>query len=60
MRELHRGLKQNGFLSILTIHMGTEKILGIMDKCELLSFRDRYGPPRYKTASEILNFKKGQ
>jgi hypothetical protein len=29
-----------------------------MDKCDLFSFRDRYTPPGYKTASEILNFKK--
>jgi len=59
-KELHRVLRQDGFLSIFPMHMGTEKMLGIMDKCELFSFRDRYGPPGYKTASEILNFKKGQ
>ena len=58
LRELQRVLKQNGFLSIFPMHMGTEKMLGIMDKCELFTFRDRYGPAGYKTASEILNFKK--
>ena len=59
LKELHRVPKQNGFLSIFPMHMGTEKMLGIMDKCDLFSFRDRYAPFGYKTASEILNFKKG-
>ena len=57
-RELHRVLRQDGFLSIFPMHIGTEKMHGIMDKCDLFRFRDRYGAPGYQTASEILNFKK--
>jgi SAM-dependent methyltransferase len=58
LKELHRVLKQNGFLSIFPMHMGTERMLAFMDQCHSFAFRDRYGPFGYKTESEILNFKK--
>jgi len=58
LKELYRILKQDGFLSIFPMHMGTEKMLGMIDKCDSFAFRDRYGPFGYKTESEILNFKK--
>lgn len=56
--ELNRVLRRDGFLSIFPMHMGTEEMLEIMDKCHLFCFKDRYGPPGYKTESEILNFRK--
>lgn len=58
LEELHRVLKLDGFLSIFPMHMGTDKMLEIMNDCHLFCLRDRYGPPEYKTASEILNFEK--
>ena len=56
--ELHRLLKRDGFLSIFPMHLGTDKMLAIMNECRLFRLRNRYGPPEYKTASEILNFEK--
>jgi len=58
LKELHRVLRRDGFLSIFPMHMGTDKMLKIMNKCDLFYLRDRYGPPGHKTASEILNFDK--
>jgi SAM-dependent methyltransferase len=56
LKELHRVVKPDGLLSIFPMHMGTEKMLDIMNSCDLFSFRDRFSPPGYKGASEILNF----
>ena len=56
--EIHRILRLDGFLSIFPMHLGTEKMVEIMYQCDLFHFRDRYGPPGYKTATEILNFHK--
>lgn len=58
LRELHRVLKEDGFLSIFPMHMGTESMLDIMTESGLFCFRDRYGLPEFKAASEILNFDK--
>ena len=58
LQELHRVARQGGFLSIFPMHMGTDRVLHIMKKCNLFGFRDHYGPPGYKVASEILNFNK--
>ncbi len=59
IEELYRVLRQDGFLSIFPMHMGTDKMLEIMNESQLFSLRDRYGPPAgHKTASEILNFNK--
>jgi len=58
LQELHRVVRQGGFLSIFPMHMGTDKMLDIMKKCNLFCFRNRYGPPGYEAASEILNFSK--
>jgi len=58
LQELHRVLRRDGFLSIFPMHMGTDSMLDIISKCGLFCFRERYGPPGYKAASEILNFDK--
>jgi len=58
LEELHRVLRQYGFLSIFPMHMGTDKMLEIKNEYHLLYLRDRYAPPKHKTASEILNFEK--
>jgi SAM-dependent methyltransferase len=58
LRELHRVLRQEGLLSIFPMHLGTKKMRKIMDRCDLFRFMDGHGPPGYKTAIEILNFRK--
>ena len=60
LKELHRVLRRDGFLSIFPMHVGTDKMLEITNECGLFCLRDRYGPPEYKTASEVLNFNKCQ
>lgn len=45
--ELYRVLRQDGFLSIFPMDMGTQKMLEIV-----------YSPPGYKTGGEITNFNK--
>jgi SAM-dependent methyltransferase len=58
LEELHRVLKNDGFLSVFPMHMGTEGMLESMKNCPLFRFRDSYSLPAYKTPSEILNFNK--
>lgn len=58
LKELYRVLKPAGLLSIFPMHLGTAKMLEIMKGCSFFCFRDRYAPPRHKTASEILNYDK--
>lgn len=58
LHEVHRILRQEGFLSIFPMHLGTERMLEIMGRCDLFRLRDRYCPSGHKTASEILNFNK--
>jgi FkbM family methyltransferase len=58
LRELHRVLKENGILSVFPMHMGTDKLMDVMREYGLFCLRDRYGPPGFKGASEILNFNK--
>jgi SAM-dependent methyltransferase len=58
LKELHRVAKPGSLLSIFPMHMGTAKMLEFMKDCDLFSFRDRYSPPGYKGASELLNFEK--
>ena len=60
LQELHRVLRRDGFLSIFPMHIGTDKMLEIMKECDLFCLRDRFGPPGYKTTSEVLNFDKCQ
>ena len=58
LQELHRVARRGSILSIFPMHIGTDRMLHIMKKCNLFCFRNRYGPPNYKVASEILNFNK--
>ena len=58
LQELHRVLKGDGILSVFPMHMGTEKLIDVMREYGLFCLRNRYGPPGFKTASEILNFNK--
>ncbi|MGA7678330.1 MAG: hypothetical protein WCA51_08190, partial [Dehalococcoidia bacterium] len=58
LHELHRVLKDDGILSVFPMHMGTEKFIDVMRECDLFCLRNRYAPPGFKTASEILNFNK--
>ncbi len=60
LEELHRILRRDGFLSIFPMHMGTDKMLKTMNEGSLFCLRDRYCPPEYKVASEVLNFDKCQ
>lgn len=58
LEELHRVLRQDGFLSIFPMHMGDEEMKGIIDESGLFRLRDSYSPPGHETASSILNFEK--
>jgi SAM-dependent methyltransferase len=55
LQELHRILKQEGILSIFPMHMGTDRFMDVMKECRLFCLKNRYGPPGFKAASEILN-----
>ena len=58
LQELHRVLKEDGILSVFPMHMGTDHFIDVMKDYGLFDLRNRYGPPGFKTASEILNFNK--
>ncbi|HXZ30029.1 MAG TPA: methyltransferase domain-containing protein [Dehalococcoidia bacterium] len=60
LEELSRVLRRDGFLSVFPMHMGTDSMLDVMRECGLFCLRDRYSPPGFKAASEILNFDKCQ
>ena len=57
-QELYRVLKGDGILSVFPMHMGTESFLEAIGEYGLFDLRNHYGPPRFKAASEILNFNK--
>ena len=58
LREMHRVLRRDGFLSVFPMHVGTDRLLEIMDELGLFYFRDGCGAPGHKTASEVVNFEK--
>ena len=58
LSELHRVLKRDGFISVFPMHIGTDRMLEMMNDYGLFRLRDRYAPPGYKTASEVLNLEK--
>ena len=58
LQELHRVLKGDGVLSVFPMHIGTENFIDIITEYGLFCLRDHYGPPGFKTASEVLNFRK--
>ena len=58
LQEMYRVLKREGILSVFPMHMGTEHFIDVMKDYGLFELRNRYGPTRFKTASEVLNFNK--
>ena len=58
LQELHRVLKGDGILSVFPMHMGTENFIDVIRAYGLFCLRNRYGPPGFKAASEVLNFNK--
>lgn len=58
LKELHRILRQGGFLSVFPMHLGTDKFLNMINTLGLFQFRDRYRVPGFQSASEVINFKK--
>ena len=55
LRELHRVLKANGFLSIFPMHLGTVKLLDTVIKSRFFSLRDIFSAPGYHSPSEVVN-----
>jgi 2-polyprenyl-3-methyl-5-hydroxy-6-metoxy-1,4-benzoquinol methylase len=55
LAELHRILKPDGFLSVFPMHLGTEKLLDIVNNAGLFQVRDRFGYSGLESASEIVN-----
>jgi SAM-dependent methyltransferase len=53
--ELHRVLKENGFLSIFPMHMGTETALKMVTESRLFFLRDILSAPGYPSPSEVVN-----
>jgi ubiquinone/menaquinone biosynthesis C-methylase UbiE len=58
LQEMNRVLKREGILSVFPMHMGTEHFVDIIKEYGLFGLRNRYGPPGFKTASEIINLNK--
>jgi hypothetical protein len=58
LQELHRVIKVDGILSVFPMHMGTDNFIHVMGACGLFCLINRYGPPGFKAASEVLNFNK--
>jgi len=59
-RELQRVLKKNGFLSVFPMHLGTVRLLEIIEQSHLFCLRDRFSLPGYRSPSEVVNFIKYQ
>jgi 2-polyprenyl-3-methyl-5-hydroxy-6-metoxy-1,4-benzoquinol methylase len=60
LKELHRVLKKNGFLSVFPMHLGTVRLLEIIEQSHLFCLRDRFSLPGYRSPSEVVNFIKYQ
>ncbi len=59
MRELSRILKPAGILSVFPMHLGTEKLLDIVNAGGLFQVRDRLAYPGFQSASEVVNLVTG-
>jgi SAM-dependent methyltransferase len=58
MAELYRILKPSGVLSVFPMHLGTSKLLDLVDAIGLFQTRDRYSTSGFESASEIVNLTK--
>lgn len=58
MRELHRILKPEGILSVFPMHLGTDRLLDLVNAGGLFQVRDRLGYAGFKSVSEIVNLTK--
>jgi tRNA A58 N-methylase Trm61 len=58
LKELHRIFREDGVLSVFPMHIGTDRFMDVITASGRFCLRDRYGPPGFKGASEILNFNK--
>jgi ubiquinone/menaquinone biosynthesis C-methylase UbiE len=58
MAEMYRILEPSGVLSVFPMHLGTGKLLDLVDAVDLLQLRDRYGISGFESASEIVNLTK--
>jgi len=58
LKEFHRILRQGGLLSVFPMHMGTDKALNMINALGLFRYKERYAPPRFQSASEVINFTK--
>jgi SAM-dependent methyltransferase len=56
VKELHRILRPAGLLSVFPMHLGTDKFLNMINALSLFRLRERYGPPGFQSASEVINF----
>jgi len=58
LKELHRLLKNKGWLSVFPMHMGNEPMLEVALGSGLFQLRDNYCPRVCQSPSTILNFDK--
>jgi len=58
VKELHRILRRGGLLSVFPMHLGTDKALNMINALGLFRYKERYGPPEFQSASEVINFTK--
>lgn len=56
--ELYRILRQGGLLSVFPMHLGTDRVLNMINTLGLFRFKEIHGPSGFQSASEIINFEK--
>lgn len=58
IREMDRLLKPEGVLSVFPMHLGTDRLLELVDTTGIFKVRDCVGYPGFQSASEIINLTK--
>jgi tRNA A58 N-methylase Trm61 len=58
MQELRRVLKAAGVLSVFPMHLGTARLVEMVEADGMFRVRDYYGYPGFQSASEIVNLTK--